>query len=293
MTILSLREGVQEHLLIGNHKTEPIRTAPEPMSFADYSSGYFIKYAHNTHETCWLNGKKIVLSPGESLFLNQSANRSFRNDPNQDSKGLFLFYQNHELEGLFNHLRKDQLLDYPLQALRKVNEIRFEKHTHLNHKLSMICTDLEGDLNRIERGGFDSVLEELLLEIDWELLGYNQRLSAYNPATRQELVRKVIKARKFMKANLHMPLRLEDIANEAGMSPFHFQRQYKKTTGLSPTRNLTEWRINRAKKLLADKSLSILEISTMLSYTDLPTFSKAFKRETGLSPSQWKASQEN
>ncbi len=289
MASLSLREGVQEHLLLSKPYLQRAVNETDSKSCFSYSSGYSIKYAYNSHETYWLNGKRIHLAPGESLFLNLSFNHSFREESSALSRGLCLHYQEEELEDLFTVLKKQHALDYSLNALRKIPELRFERHSHLNEKLKMICNDLEDDLKRIDQNGFDTILEEMLMEIDWELLGYNQRLREFNPATRQALVKKVVRARRFMRRNLHLPLRLEDIAREAGMSPFHFQRQYKKATGCSPARSLTEWRIEKAKDLLLDDKLSVLEISTMLSYNDLPTFSKAFKRETGASPLNWKS----
>ncbi len=289
MASLSLREGVQEHLLISKPALYGINTEPVSNTCFEYSSGYSIKYAYNSHETYWLNGKRINLAPGESLFLNLNYNHSFRVESSSLSRGLCLHYQDQELESLFANLKKEHALDYSLNALRKIPELRFERGSHLNQKLKMICNDLDDDLQKIDQNGFETILEEMLMEIDWELLGYNQRLQEFNPATRQALIRKVIKARKYMRSNLHLPIRLEEIAQEAGMSPFHFQRQYKKTTGNSPTRNLTEWRIEKAKLLLKQDRYSVQEISTMLSYNDLPTFSKAFKRETGSSPLKWKS----
>jgi len=289
MASLSLREGVQEHLLISKPALYGINSEPVSNACFEYSSGYSIKYAYNSHETYWLNGKRINLAPGESLFLNLNYNHSFRVESSSLSRGLCLHYQDQELESLFSNLKKENALDYSLNALRKIPELRFERSSHLNQKLKMICNDLDDDLQKIDQNGFETILEEMLMEIDWELLGYNQRLQEFNPATRQALIRKVIKARKYMRSNLHLPLRLEEIAQEAGMSPFHFQRQYKKTTGNSPTRNLTEWRIDRAKMLLKQGKHSVQEISTMLSYNDLPTFSKAFKRETGSSPLKWRS----
>lgn len=91
-----------------------------------------------------------------------------------------------------------------------------------------------------------------------------------------------------MSENLSQNLQLEDIATHIGMSPFHFQRQYKKATGFSPSRKLVKYRMEKAKELIMAGNLRIVEIATFLADNDLPTFSKAFKREFGLSPMQWK-----
>jgi|GEM_PF-2340538 len=287
MASLSLREGVQEQMIWNLDPQTGSLNNLSPHSCMDHSAGYTIKYAYNSHETYWLNGKKINLAPGESLFINLKYNRAYHFESSKLSRGLCLYYQEHELAALFQSLKQQKIIDYNYQSFQEIPELRFEKRTHLNHKLKSICSDIEEDQRKIRQSGFDSILEEMLLEIDWELIGYNRRLLDVNPATRQDLIQKVVAARKFMRSHLHRPLKLEDIAEEVAMSPFHFQRQYKKATGASPARHLVAWRIEEAKDLLRAGKNSILEISTMLAYNDLPTFSKAFKREVGLSPSQW------
>jgi AraC-like DNA-binding protein len=288
MASLSLREGVQEHLLIeGSILQGQSARYANTQSCLNRESGYTIKYAFNSHETFWLNGKKIHLAPGESLFINQRYSRAHQYEASALSRGLCLHYQESELMDLYRVLKNRKIIDYSFQSFQEIPELRFERQTHLNSKLKEICRDIEEDQFSIKQAGFESILEEMLLEIDWELIGYNQRLQEFNPATRQSLIRKVVQARKFMLANLHRPLKLEDIASEVAMSPFHFQRQYKKATGKSPNRHLVEWRIENAKELLREGKNSVLEISTMLAYNDLPTFSKAFKREVGSSPSNW------
>lgn len=289
MASLSLRQGKEERVLFSSPPHKLIGNTFHGLLNKHGNSGYVINYAYNSHEVYWLNGKRIHLRPGESLFLNLSFNHSLRTNASRFSKGLCLYYPEQELELLHRTLRQEQALDYSLKALRKTPEIRFEKRSHLNEKLRIISRDLIQDAQTLNSLGFESILEEMLMEIDWELLGFTDRLSEYNPATRQALVKKVIEARKFMRKNLHLPVKLDDIAEQVGMSPFHFQRQYKKATGMSPARSLTEWRMQKAKKYLKQDRLSILEISIILSYNDLPTFSKAFKRETGYSPMKWKA----
>lgn len=287
MASLSLREGVQEHLLLERPILQGHLVKDFSDSCLDRNEGYSIKYAYNSHETYWLNGKKFHLAPGESLFINLKYSKAYHFEASKLSRGLCVYYQEEELQDLFQVLKQQKIIDYNFSAFEQIPELRFERGAHLNQKLKSICSDLQDDLHKIDLAGFESILEEMLMEIDWEIIGYNRRLKEFNPSTRQALIRKVMAARKFMINNLHKALKLEDIAKEVAMSPFHFQRQYKKATGNSPTRHLVEWRIARAKELLEEDQHSVLEISTMLAYNDLPTFSKAFKREVGCSPSQW------
>lgn len=288
MASLSLREGIQERILIeGSTLQGTSVSASNALSLLNRKSGYTIKYAHNSHEIFWLNGKKIHLAPGESLFINLKYCSAYQYESSKLSRGLCLYCGEEEMRELYQSLKRQNIIDYHYNSFQELPELRFERQTHLNQILKKICLDLDKDLYTLKQAGFLSVMEEMLLEIDWELIGYNRRLLEFSPATRQSLIRKVIAARKFMADNLHRPIQLDDIAKAVGMSPFHFQRQYKKATGKSPNRHLTEWRMERAKDYLKSRKYSISEVSTLLAYNDLPTFSKAFKRELGCSPRQW------
>ena len=75
-----------------------------------------------------------------------------------------------------------------------------------------------------------------------------------------------------------------ELAQEAGYSPDHFARIFKQTIGISPQAYVIRVRIDRAKQLLVESSLSISQIADVLGYEDLFFFSRQFKRKTGKTP---------
>ena len=83
---------------------------------------------------------------------------------------------------------------------------------------------------------------------------------------------------------------LEEYAQVAGMSKFHFLRVFKKITGLSPLEYRGKIRMEHAKELLEDLSLSIGEIGLSLGYSSPSYFCDAFKKKTGISPQKYRAS---
>jgi len=76
-----------------------------------------------------------------------------------------------------------------------------------------------------------------------------------------------------------------ELARSAGYSPVHFARLFKKATGALPREFIIQVRIERAKQLLRESSLSIGEIADALGYSDVFFFSRQFKARAGLSPS--------
>jgi len=75
------------------------------------------------------------------------------------------------------------------------------------------------------------------------------------------------------------------------MSPFYFARLFKNSMGVSPHKYLTMRRIERAKKMLHRSDMSVLEIGIRLGYQDAKHFRVMFRREVGVSPSEFRASQ--
>jgi AraC-like DNA-binding protein len=65
--------------------------------------------------------------------------------------------------------------------------------------------------------------------------------------------------------------------------------RFREVLGRSPIRYLTEWRMHRAAELLATSDLSVFAVARRVGYDSEEAFSRAFKRDRGLSPSHWRA----
>lgn len=76
------------------------------------------------------------------------------------------------------------------------------------------------------------------------------------------------------------------MATEASMSRSKFSARFHQLVGTTPARYLAEWRISLAKKLLKENR-SVKAVASAIGYGTQPSFSKAFKDGTGISPKQW------
>lgn len=85
------------------------------------------------------------------------------------------------------------------------------------------------------------------------------------------------------------PLRMEEVAEDVGMSYSHFRRAFRARTGLSPKQYHLQLRLRKAQELLADSAMSVKEIADALAYDSPFHLSADFKARTGLSPRQWRA----
>jgi AraC family transcriptional regulator len=89
---------------------------------------------------------------------------------------------------------------------------------------------------------------------------------------------------EFIRENLARDLNLSEIATSAGMSPFHFARAFKQSTGMTPHQHLTKTRIERAKQLLGQSDLPIVEVCSQVGFQSQSHFTTVFRRLTGLTP---------
>jgi AraC-like DNA-binding protein len=96
-------------------------------------------------------------------------------------------------------------------------------------------------------------------------------------------VERVIQA---MRAQLAEPLSLEEMAEIACLSPFHFNRVFRSITNIPPGEFLAVQRLDAAKRLLLTTSLSVTDVCFELGYTSLGTFTTRFKQLAGMSPLQ-------
>lgn len=91
-----------------------------------------------------------------------------------------------------------------------------------------------------------------------------------------------------MRANLYDPLSLDDMADIACFSPFHFNRLFKEVTGIPPSQFLYALRLDHAKRLLVTSDLNVTDICFEVGYNSLGSFTNRFTDLVGLSPNAFR-----
>ncbi len=93
---------------------------------------------------------------------------------------------------------------------------------------------------------------------------------------------------QFIERNLCKGVTLEDAADFAHVSPCYLSRLFRKEMNMTFISYIKEQRIERAKQLLQNSDQPITNVSLDLSYADANYFCKAFKKEVGISPSEYR-----
>jgi AraC-like DNA-binding protein len=99
---------------------------------------------------------------------------------------------------------------------------------------------------------------------------------------------RLYRARDYIAASYNQRLFLEDAAQEAGLSPYYFNRMFTSFFGETPHEFMTRLRIDEAKRLLVVDNLSITGTCLEVGYESLGTFSSRFRSLTTLSPGDFR-----
>jgi AraC-like DNA-binding protein len=85
------------------------------------------------------------------------------------------------------------------------------------------------------------------------------------------------------------PLDVVALARQAHVSPWHFSRRFKEAFGETPHQYVLTRRVERAQELLRNTDLSVSEICLEVGFQSLGSFSAAFHRVAGMTPTAYRA----
>ncbi len=91
----------------------------------------------------------------------------------------------------------------------------------------------------------------------------------------------------YIQAHLAQPVTVAEVAEVVQMSPYHFSRCFKQSTGLSPYQYILHQRVEQAKLLLRS-ALPLAQIAAQVGFASQSHFNRHFKRWVGLTPNQFR-----
>jgi len=111
------------------------------------------------------------------------------------------------------------------------------------------------------------------------------RFPAVRLATREELYRRLHRARDFIASCYAEPLSVADVARVAAMSPFHLHRAFKRAFGVTPMRFLQSRRLAAARAMLG-RGARVTDVCFAVGFESLGSFSALYRRRFGAPPSR-------
>lgn len=95
-------------------------------------------------------------------------------------------------------------------------------------------------------------------------------------------------AKEYIQSNYSKDISLDDVSRTVNVSPYYFSKIFKEETGEGFVEYLTGIRMDKAKELLNTTEYSMKEICSMVGYADPNYFSRSFKKNVGVTPTEYK-----
>ncbi|RQH13063.1 AraC family transcriptional regulator [Bradyrhizobium sp. RP6] len=96
------------------------------------------------------------------------------------------------------------------------------------------------------------------------------------------------RAKEIMRTRLASNLTIADVAAECKLTPSHFARSFRRSTGVAPHEFLSQLRIDEAKRLMLTTKLPLADIALICGFGDQSYFTRVFSRNVGASPGAWR-----
>jgi AraC family transcriptional regulator len=107
------------------------------------------------------------------------------------------------------------------------------------------------------------------------------------PAPRATVIEK---AKDYARKHFASDIGVDDLAQAAGLSRYHFSRQFAASEGTSPAAYVADLRIRAAARLLRDSEMPIAVVGARCGFADPAYFCRAFRRAVGVSPGEFRNS---
>ena len=184
-----------------------------------------------------------------------------------------------------------KLFDATLHLLRPALHVPGESSSTASSGLQTLLLQLRdeylGDAPLKEAAAY-GLLIQFFVQVGREIALEGVRSRQARGTRLHQQIDTFLKVCRYMNEHCTRELRVEELAELAGYSKFHFTRLFKSVIGMSYYDYLIGQRIMRAELLLADPALSVTEVAMRAGFGSLATFNRAFKAYRQCTPTQYR-----
>ncbi|MEO6875855.1 MAG: AraC family transcriptional regulator [Opitutaceae bacterium] len=213
-------------------------------------------------------GREIALAPGTALLMPPGSSLGAAHDPRHPLRVFFVHCEFHDGRG---RVLLPAQVELPAMPVMISDLATFE----------MLARQVaEGGRHK---GAIAQLRRDLALRLALVELAESGRTRAVR-SDEAKLMGVLLAVRE----NPGAVWRVGAIAAGAGLSVAHAARRVRQLTGSSPQQFVIRARIERARRLMEESSLTLQQIADSLGYTDIYFFHRQFKAVTGFTPGQWR-----
>ncbi|WP_025743287.1 helix-turn-helix domain-containing protein [Aquimarina pacifica] len=252
--------------------------AKSKSQFQGKTKGLALKYVVEGVENYCLDGVNIPLRKGQFLLLKEN-----------EKYEVFFENKRNTIQGICIDLNLD--LDKNLVDLYE-NEILFK--TVFNCFTFCPLGNSFQDFSKKENDKMNGLavlnsISSQLISFSDDLFEMQMRLDffAKKTETKRILVSKLMVSKDFIYQNYNTKITLNQLSLESGISKFHFSKLFKSCFRKSPLELQEFLRMEKAKKIISTKKMTLTDVAFYLGYSDLAAFSNQFKKHFGASPSSF------
>ena len=248
--------------------------------------GLGIKYVASGEETYYANGKKFMVREGEYIIGNDFTKSIVQINQEKVVEGICIDISTQIVSDVAEYydLQASNLKEFLLSDQFFVNRYNV-KNTSIGYSLSEINKKIKNGsfANSLQEQELFYSLAESIITDQRFIFDHLNNLDFKKNITNEEVFRSILQAKNFIDEHITENLSLDEISLNIGISKYHFIRVFKQAFGVSPYQYQKRIRLDRAK-LDITQGISILETAIKYGFSDVPTFSKAFKQQFNLTP---------
>jgi AraC family transcriptional regulator len=241
-----------------------------------------------------VDGRLLVLRPGQFLLLNDDQEYSCRVDTAGEVRAQSVFFRTDFVAAVFRDALYGEaaLLDDPLETERRPLEF-FQALNELDPHLDR---QLQGLMSALEEQGYDhEMVDERLVFLLQHLIRLHRnevdtagQVHAIRAATKKEIYRRLCIAKDLLHSCFMDRPGLADLSRQACLSTPQLIRQFKAVFHATPHQYLNRIRLAHAARLLAETLEPVHEITWKCGFENTSAFCRAFKAEYGVPPLRYR-----
>lgn len=182
-------------------------------------------------------------------------------------------------------------MDSLLHSLHPFTLITKEEHPELNKKLHFFLDEVTREYNDpvpFTEANIYSLMIRFFVAVGRATFSGSTRFPGITSAKQHEYIEKFMMVCNYITDHCTENINVDDLADLAGFSKFHFARLFKQFAGMSCYEYLTQKRVAHAEQLLIQPDLSITEVAMLSGFNSLSTFNRIFKAQKNCTPSEYK-----
>ncbi|MDO4491127.1 MAG: AraC family transcriptional regulator [Lachnospiraceae bacterium] len=283
----------------------PHGTSLQPVELLHYDSGegtgfpqgyYAPLHWHNHMEILYfrrgdfvveLNLEEVLFREGDIAIINSGQLHQIVSNTRDSSHDVLLFDPK-----ILSFSYGDELQESLLAPLIRQEYIfpgKIASHSPLHQEISAIIRQLiQICSEKQEHWYYYAKLQVLFLLIRLQEVGGLIPSKTVLGGLERERIDKYKKIISYMEENYMHPISLAQLAEHISCNPQYLCHFFKKTAGVSPVDYLIRLRIKKAKTMLKESNLSVLEIGMECGFDNASYFARQFRRHTGHSPREYR-----